>query len=322
MKLKNNYEYVDRIKKMKRTKFYIVILILVIISSSGCGSSEKSNKKNNIKDQNISINTEDIEKETKISKKENSEKKDKENEDKSKKKTKEAKKKKDDNVKKENKEKNSESQVKDKQVVESKGITDKNDNMDENVDNADEYIVQDAEIIADGLYSSYYPTYIVLQYDENMIFNKNKKMKLYLDDNFVVELVQGDEKVYGIMLQEGNHNIKIQSGWFNSKKIDFKVGEYEFYDLKIDNIFYMKIGYKYGDPKIMEFYGTNTPEDGEDIAEINEEAGSNALYAFYTNSYEPIGNFEEVFEIFSEKYGFEDTDVYKTLEDSGILDEY
>lgn len=304
MKLKNDQDYIDREKKMKRTKFYAVILILVMILVAGCSNLESTSEDKKETQETVSENTSDSEEDVKEEKVEKPAEAEKE----------EAK---------QNETVTEDEEVTDSQeeMTEAEKAADEESEELEDIEPEDEVVVDDAECIADGLYNTYYPTYIALQYDENMLLNKSKKMKLYIDGEFVVEMVQGDEKVYGIMLSEGKHTMKIKSGWFESEKIDFEVGKYEFYDLQMDNLFYMKMGYKFGDPKIMEFYGTNIPAEDQDVIDTNADVGANAVYAFLYDAYEPIGNFQEVFTIYGEKYGFEDTDMYKSIVDAGLLDE-
>lgn len=170
------------------------------------------------------------------------------------------------------------------------------------------------EIMADGLYSKYYPTYIVLAYDENMLLNKNKSMKVYLDGELLTEMKQGENNEIAMILKKGEHTLKINSGWFNSDTVEFEVGEDQVWG-NIDNLYCMKMGYKSGNAKIMEFFGSNIAAKDSTVLETNTEIVADILIYFAYKGYKPKDDFQEVIELFDKKYGYKNTDIYKLVEE-------
>lgn len=150
---------------------------------------------------------------------------------------------------------------------------------------------------AENLYNTTYPVFVVFNYEKNLIFGRNKKLTVYIDDEKIVKLKQGDSAIYGIILSKGTHTLKISSSIFDTDSIEFDVGEDRLLGNELPNIFTFDLRFKSGDATIYDVMGTNiTPYNS--IYELLDDYGNSYMTLFY--SHKPIGDFETIFKKYYE----------------------
>ena len=137
----------------------------------------------------------------------------------------------------------------------------------------DDFFAEEEEVSVEeqveGMYSTYYPVLINIQSKENSLFNKNVKLNVYIDDVQITTIEQGEALNYGIILEDGYHELKVSSSIFDSEVTEFRVGDSS-HMAGIPNIVITHLTYKNGDATIDELLLTNHVDFWDEYSAIGD----------------------------------------------------
>lgn len=151
--------------------------------------------------------------------------------------------------------------------------------------------------VVDGLFSDYYPVMLRIKYDNNLIFNKNKSLSIFIDGEKIDTMKQGDLNLYGLILSTGEHNLSVYSLLDKKAEVEFVVGREESNTELL--IFMSDIKYKSGNPEIEYFvdadyiaYSSDAEYYYNELTDINNHM-DNCI---------SIGNFLEIYTAYEEQH--------------------
>ena len=167
------------------------------------------------------------------------------------------------------------------------------ENLETEVSETEETLVSEVDTvdkIASDLYDEYYPVYLFIDYEENLILGKDKKLKIYIDGNELEQVEQGASTCYAMVLSKGEHMLKVATSFINSDSKEFIVDADAYMD-DIPNFIYCELAFKSGDATITSLFSIDEAEF-VDYTEIMQYYGMTMSRA--QEQYIPIGDFEKI----------------------------
>lgn len=166
------------------------------------------------------------------------------------------------------------------------------------VDEIEKYTTEESEPkdIMESLYVSDYPVFLAFQYKKNLIFNKDKKINVYIDGKKIGKLKQGDSTSFGLILSSGKHLLTVSGGNFNSDSKILTVEKNKY--LGADYPYYFAATLKFSDGKanIDDCIYTNYFDNADDELDYSLEILEIALDNFVS-----VDGFKEIWDKYYEQ---------------------